>query len=93
MERNFNKNNLISKPIIMNKNISKNSDYLIKLDRKGKGHAPVKIGKIIELYNLRKISQVQTAENVIKKLIDKDPKIQKSGLKQADIIIEKHREV
>ena len=76
----FNKINLISKPIIMNKNISKNSDYLMQLGRKGKGAAPVKIGKIIELYNLRKISQVQTAENVIQKLISKDQKYNKKGL-------------
>ena len=92
MERDFNKNNLISKPIIMNKNISKNSAYLMQLGRKGTGAAPVKISNIIELYNLRKISQVQTAENVIQKLINKDPKIQQKGFKQADKIIESHKE-
>jgi hypothetical protein len=75
----FNKNNLISKPIIMNKNILTNSKYLMKLGRTGQGAAPVKIGKIIELYSLRKVSQVQTEENVIKNLISTDPKIQQKG--------------
>ena len=58
----FNKNNLISKPIIMNKNILTNSKYLMKLGRKGQGAAPIKIGKIIELYSLRKISSSNSRE-------------------------------
>jgi hypothetical protein len=49
--------------------------------------------KILELYNLRKIAQVQTAENVILKLISKDAKEQKKGFKLADKIIAKHHEV
>ena len=89
----FNKNNFISKPIIMNKNISKNSDFLKRLGRKATGEAPVKVNKIIELYNARKIAQIQTAENVIMKLISKDPKDQKKGFKQAEKIIEKYKEV
>ena len=88
------KNDLeISKPIIMNKNISKNSDYLMRLARRAKGDAPPKISKIIELYNLRKIAQIQTAENVIHKLISKDPKEQKKGFKQAAKIIDKYNVV
>ena len=83
----------ISKPIIMNTNVLTNSKYLVTLARKAKGEAPAKIGKIIELYNLRKISQVQTAENVIKQLISADPKIQQKGSQQADKVIEKHIEV
>jgi hypothetical protein len=85
----FNKNNLISKPIIMNKNISKNSDFLKQLGRKATGEAKTQIDKVIELYNARKVSQVETAENVINKLINKDPKIQASGFKQAEKITEK----
>ena len=75
MEKVSKENKLISKPIIMNKNILTNSKYLMTLGRKGQGAAPIKISKIIELYNQRKISQVQTAENVIKQLISTDPKI------------------
>ena len=59
----------------MNKNIFTDSRHLMTLARKAKGEAPVKIGKIIELYNSRKISQVQTAENVIKQLISTDTQI------------------
>ena len=77
----------------MNRNISKSSDFLNRLGRKARGEAPVKVSKIIELYNTRKIAQIQTAENVIMKLISKDPKDQKKGFKQADKIIEKYRDV
>ena len=48
------KQELISKPIIMNKNILRNSEYLEKLGRRAKGEATPKVGKILELYNLRK---------------------------------------
>ena len=44
---------LISNPIIMNKNISKNSDYLTKLGRRAKGEATPKVGKLIEMYNFK----------------------------------------
>ena len=62
------KQELISKPIIMNKNILRNSEYLERLGRRAKGEATPKVGKILELYNLRKLSQLQTAENAIKLL-------------------------
>ena len=65
----------------------------MKLARRARVEAPVKVGKIIELYNSRKIAQIQTAENVIMKLISKDPKDQKKGFTQADKIIDKYREV
>jgi hypothetical protein len=58
----------------MNKNISKNSDFLKRLDRKATGEAKTQIDKVIELSNARKVSQVETAENVISKLINKDQK-------------------
>ena len=57
---------------IMSKNILRNSQYLEKLGRRAKGEATPKVGKILELYNLRKISQLQTAENAILKLISKE---------------------
>ena len=87
------KENLISNPIIMNKNILRNSEFLERLGRRAKGDATPKVGKILELYNLRKISQVQTAENVILKLVSKDEKEQKRGFKMADKIITKYHEV
>ena len=94
MKKDLNKNQeLFSKPIIMNKNILRNSDYLEKLGRRAKGDATPKVGKILELYNLRKISQVQTAENVILKLISKDEKEQKKGFKHANKIINKYKDV
>ena len=45
MEKVSKENDLISKPIIMNKNILTNSKYLMTLGRKGQGAAPIKIGK------------------------------------------------
>ena len=93
MSLDYVKNKLISKPIIMSKNVLRNSDFLEKLGRRAKGNATPKVGKILELYNLRKIAQVQTAENVILKLISKDAKEQKKGFKLADKIIAKHHEV
>ena len=79
--------------ILMNKNILRNSNYLEKLGRKSKGEATPKVGKILELCNLRKIAQLQTAENVILKLISKDVKEQKKGFKLADKIVTKYQEV
>lgn len=64
----------------------------MRLCRKATGEAKTQIDKVIELYNARKVSQVETAENVINKLINKDPKIQASGFKQAEKIIEKHKD-
>ena len=46
---------IISKPIIMNKNILRNSKYLESLGRRAKGDSSIKVGKIIDLYKLRKI--------------------------------------
>jgi hypothetical protein len=92
MSLDYAKNKLISQPIIMSKNILRNSDFLEKLGRRAKGDATPKVGKILELYNLRKIAQVQTAENVILKLISKDAKEQKKGFKLADKIIAKHKD-
>ena len=91
MENGF-KKDLISKPIIMKKNILRNSEYLERLGRRAKGEATPKVGKILELYNLRKISQVQTAENVIKLLTSTNLKEQKRGFKQADKIITKYQD-
>ena len=70
-----------------------NTDYLISLGRRAKGEATPKVNKIITLYNRSKISQLQTAENIIIKLITaKTEKQQKSTLKQFDQLIEKHKD-
>ena len=90
----FEKNkNLISKPIIMSKNILRNSKYLTSLGRKAKGDTTTKVDKIIDLYKSRKISQLQTAENVIIKLISSDQKIKLSGEKLYEKSVLKHLEL
>ena len=87
------KQELISNPIIMKKNVLRNSEYSERLERRAKGEATPKVGKILELYNLRKISQLQTAEHAIHQLISTNPKEVIKGMKLADKIIDKHREV
>ena len=82
---------------LSNNNMSKirltNTDYLISLGRRVKGEATPKVNKIITLYNQSKISQLQTAENIIIKLITaKTEKQQQSTLKQFDQLIEKHKD-
>ena len=89
------KNNILKHDIKMPKTLSrsreKNSDYLMMLGRKAKGEATPKVAKIIELYNLGIISQVETAENNIIKLINaKTEKQRNSAFKQYDKIIDKH---
>ena len=63
----------------MKKNILRNSEYLERLGRRAKGEATPKVGKILELYNLRKVSQLQTAENAIKLLVSTSPKGYEAG--------------
>ena len=87
------KENLISNPNIMNKNILRNSKYLVSLGRKARGDESAKVDKIIDLYKSRKISQLQTAENIIMKLISKDQKIKASGAKLYDKSVVKHVDV
>ena len=70
----------------------RNSNYLISLGRRANGQATPKVNKIITLYDQSKISQLQTAENMIIKLITaKTEKQQKSILKQYDKLIDKHK--
>jgi hypothetical protein len=51
------KENLISNPNIMNKNILRNSKYLVSLGRKVRGDESANVDKIIDLNKSRKISQ------------------------------------
>jgi hypothetical protein len=87
------KDNLISQPNIMNKNILKHSKYLVSIGRKARGDESAKVDKIIDLYKSRKISQLQTAENIIMKLISKDQKVKASGDKLYDKSVVKHIDV
>ena len=54
---------------MISKTRERNSNYLLSLGRRAKGEATPKVSKIITLYNQSKISQLQTAENIILKLI------------------------
>ena len=82
--KNLNNNN-------MTKTRERNSNYLISLGRRANGEATPKVNKIITLYNQSKISQLQTAENIIIKLITaKTEKQQRSTLKHYEKLIEQH---
>ena len=74
----------------MTKIRERNSNYLISLGRRATGEATPKVNQIITLYNQSKISQLQTAENIINKLITaKTEKQHKSIFKQYDKLIDK----
>ena len=88
-----NEHKMFSKPIIMNKNILRNFKYLQQLGRKATGDTKVKVDQIIDLYGSRQISQMQTSENVIMKLLSKDSKTQQAGLKLFDKVASKHVDV
>ena len=69
-----------------------NFKYLLSIARKAKGEATVKVNKILTLYNQGKISQIQTAENIINKLTSsKTDKEQKSAFKKYDKIVDKYQ--
>ena len=69
-----------------------NFKYLLSIARKAKGEATPKVNKILTLYNQSKISQVQTAENIINKLINNNTeKEEKKILKQYDKLINKYQ--
>lgn len=74
--------------IKMSKINERNSNYLTSLGRRGKGEATPKVAQIITPYNQGIISQMQTAENMILKLITiNTAKQQKSVFKQYDKLI------
>jgi len=62
----------------------KQTKYLEFLGRNAKGALKEKVQNIINLYSAGKITQIQTAENIIFKLTSKDGRILKAGLKQYD---------
>jgi len=63
---------------------TKNIKYLTYLGSNAKGDIKDKVNNLIKLYSEGKITQIQTAENIILKLTSTDAKIQKSGIKQYD---------
>ena len=75
----------------MTKNREKQSNYLMTLGRKAKGDITPEVAKVIELYNLGKISQVQTAENMILTLLNaKTERKLKSAIRKYNKLIGKH---
>ena len=67
-------------------------NYLLSLGRRSKGEATSKINKNLTYYNQGKISQLQTAESIINKLITaKTDKEQKSAFKKYDKIVDKYK--
>ena len=89
----FVKNKNLSNNIMISKTRERKSNYLLSLGRRAKGEATPKVSKIITLYNQSKISQLQTAEKIILKLITaKTEKQQKSSFKQYDKLIEKNKD-
>ena len=86
-------NYYLSYNIMMSKTRTRNTNYLSSLGRKAKGESTTaKVDKIIELYRQSKISQVQTAENIINKLVSsKTDKEQKSAFKQYEKIVDKYQ--
>ena len=81
---------LISQPILMNKNILRNSQFLESLGKSIKGEAKAKVDKIIDLYKSRAISQRETAMNIIVKLKSTNKKEQQKAFKAYDKLIVKH---
>ena len=76
----------------MTKIRERNSNYLLPLGRRAKGEATPKVNQIITLYNQSKISQLQTAENIIIKLITaKIEKEQNSAFNKYDKIVDKYK--
>ena len=72
----------------MTKTRERNSNYLTSLGRRATGEATPTVGKIITFYNQSKISQLQTAENIIIKLITaKTEKQQQSAFKQYEQLV------
>ena len=75
----------------MTKTRERNFKYLLSIARKAKGEATVKVNKILTLYNQSKISNITTAENIIRKLINNNTeKEEKKILKQYNKLISKY---
>ena len=68
-----------------------NFKYLLSIARKAKGEATAKVNEITTLYKLSKISNITTAENIIRKLINNNTeKEEKKILKQYNKLISKY---
>jgi len=62
----------------------KGTKYLTFLGRNASSNVKEKVNNIIKLYGDGKITQIQTAENILLKLTSRDGRDQKSGIKQYD---------
>ena len=71
----------------------RNTKYLTTLGRIARGDAEAKVNEVITLYREGKISQIQTAENIIVDLIYnmKNKRQQKTTTKRYDKLIAKHK--
>ena len=71
----------------------RNTKYLTTLGRIARGDTEAKVNEVVNLYRQGKISQIQTAENIIIDSIYnmKNKRQQKSTTKRYDKLIEKHK--
>jgi hypothetical protein len=71
----------------------RNTKYLTTLGRIARGDAEAQVNEVITLYREGKISQIQTAENIIVDLIYnmKNKRQQKTTTKRYDKLIAKHK--
>jgi len=92
VERNkYNENNIIKNlGYNMSKSRIRNTRHLITLSKIARGDAESKVNQIIKLYSESKISQLQTAENIMIDLIYnmKNKRQQKTTTKIYDKLIE-----
>ena len=85
-------NNIKNLGYNMTKTRTRNTKYLITLGRNARGDTEDKVNEVIKLYSESKISQIQTAENIIIDFIyNKNKRQQKSTTKRYDKLIEKHK--
>ena len=74
----------------MTKHRSKNVKYLRKIARGTKDETKAMADNIIEKYDQARISQLQTVENVLFKLITNDKRVHKSGVRLYDKVLSKY---
>ena len=79
---------------MIKKNIQKNINILNSIRDRNRNRVPTsilqKINQIVDLYEQRKITQLTTAENLIKGIATNNEKQRAKGLKQYEKSIEKY---
>jgi len=71
---------------------SRNTRYLNTISRDASNNVRDRVVDIINLYKEGKISQMQTAENILLKLLSGDGRTQKAGIQQYNKTIEKFKQ-